>query len=180
MSNVEWFKYEWIWRKSRSSGFLNAKKMPLKNVENIPIFSQNGNTYNPQDLKRISRIKSNGISKSTRGQKGLATHNGGRLQGNFVQEFENYPNQVLEFTSEADTDHPTQKPVALYEYLIKTYTNAGDVVLDMCAGSGTTGVACVNTGREFIGIERDADYFAIAEKRIAEAQKQMKLFSEVA
>lgn len=175
MSNVEWFKYNLIYKKSKSTGFLDAKRRPLNNYEDIPVFCEGATVYNPQMTKAMQIYKRGFVERKKSDCYGD--------EKDFIQ-FDNgqrYPNRIIEINN-ADTSgivHPTQKPVALYEYLIKTYTNAGDTVLDMTMGSGTTGVACANTGREFIGIERDADYFAIAEKRIAEAQKQMKLFEAV-
>jgi site-specific DNA-methyltransferase (adenine-specific) len=164
MSNVKWFRYCNYWIKS-PVGFLNAKKMPLLNVEDVAVFCDGYTTYNPQGLERVNLKKKNGKSKSERGEKGIATHNGGRLIGDFIQEFTGYPRQTINVPTEKGL-HPTQKPVALYEYLIKTYTNEGETVLDICMGSGTTGVACKNLGRNFIGIEKYPTYFEIAEKRI--------------
>ncbi len=164
MSNPKWFRYCNYWIKS-PVGFLNSKKMPLLNVEDILIFCSGMTTYNPQGLVSVNIKKKNGKSKSERGKKGLSTHNGGRLVGEFTQEFTNYPRQTIQISNEKGL-HPTQKPVALYEYLIKTYTNEGDTVLDFCMGSGTTGVACINTGRNFIGIEKDEKYYNIAKERL--------------
>ena len=182
MSNLDWFKYELIWNKTMPSGFLHAKNKPMKKHENVVVFSpasavhksqtKNRMTYNPIMGKgkpykktndpRVNLAWSNMLRPST--NKPVTNINMG----------ERYPVSVLDFSNGNNhNEHPTQKPVALYEYLIKTYTNAGDTVLDFCMGSGTTGVACVNTGRNFIGIEKQADYFAIAERRIQEAQQQM-------
>jgi len=158
MSNVKDFKYCWYWKK-RPVNFLNAKKQPMRNVEDVLVFG--GSAYNPQDL--IARRKVNKRSNST-------DTNG--IHGNEnVSEFTNYPAQVLEMTGERGL-HPTQKPVALMEYLIRTYTNEGETVLDNTMGSGTTGVACVNTRRRFIGIERDEEYFKIAKARINAASNE--------
>lgn len=169
MSNLEWFRYELIWRKSRPVGFLNAKIMPLKDIENVLIFSSCNTTYNPQNIERKTKRQKNSMSKTNRAGIGVSSHNGGRLSDFYLQEFTGYPGQLLEFPNEK-TDHPTQKPVALYEYLIKTYTNPGETVLDFTMGSGTTGVACIQTGRNFIGVEMDAKYFEIAKRRIEAAQ----------
>ena len=169
MSNVAMFKYCWVWEKSRPIGFLNAKKMPTKNVEDICVFYKSLPVYNPQNLTIVNKTIKNSKSKKSKSEKGIATHNGGRLQDNYFQEFSNYPSQLIKFGNDSGT-HPTQKPVALMEYLIRTYTNLGDTVLDPFLGSGTTGVACVNTSRKFIGIEMDADYFTIAQARIQKAQ----------
>ena len=173
MSNPKWFRDELIWKKS-PTGFLNAKKKPMKNIENIIVFASGFTTYNPQGLLIIDKKKKNGNSKQNKIGVGLSSHNGGRLAENYVQKFTNYPNQIIEVANEKGL-HPTQKPVALYEYLIRTYTNEGETVLDMTMGSGTTGVACVNTGRDFIGIEREAEYVEIATRRIADAQKQPRM-----
>jgi site-specific DNA-methyltransferase (adenine-specific) len=167
MSNPEWFRYEWVWNKSRPNGFLDANRKPMKAHENIVVFSQNGHTYNPQGLRRKDKPnKNSGIENVY-----------GKVKQGYTQEitFTNYPNTVLPFASLQNYDHPTQKPVALYEYLILTYTNPGDVVLDPCMGSGTTGVACIKTGRDFIGIELREDYFAILQRRIEGAQQQLTL-----
>ena len=167
MSDIKNYKYDWVWEKN-PVGFLNAKKMPLKSIENILCFYKTLPTYNPQGLVSVEKkIKTNGKSKEFKTGKGLATHNGGRLTGTYTTEHTNYPRQVLSFNkSNSKSVHPTQKPVALMEYLIKTYTNEGETVLDFAMGSGTTGVACKNLNRNFIGIELDKDYFEMAKKRI--------------
>ena len=160
-SNLKMFRYEWIWVKNNSTGFQLANKMPLKKHENISVFYKKLPTYNPQGLKPYGRI-------NKRGKCG----NGGHLANEvneYVQKFTNYPTQILEFAYDKLKVHPTQKPIALLEYLIKTYTNEGETVLDFTMGGGSTGVACVNTNRHFIGIELDEGYFNIAKKRIEEA-----------
>src|SRR3990172_6705689 len=164
VSNLEWFKYDWVWRKDLATGHFNAKIRPMLNHESVLVFSENGHTYNPQGLQRYGKMNTRGGNGDNYGESGLA---------NF-QEFTNYPRTILPFSvHRSEGQHPTQKPVALYEYLIRTYTNAGDTVLDFCFGSGTTGVACVKTGRGFIGIEKESNYFAVAERRIEQAQQQM-------
>lgn len=175
-SNIKEFKYDLVWKKTRVSGFANAKKMPLRNTEMVSVFYKNLPTYNPQGLLRIDKSVNNGLTHQTRTEKGGSALNGGRF-GNkpYTQEFTGYPTQIMEFSSESKTVHPTQKPVALMEYLIKTYTNEGETVLDFTMGSGTTGVACINTNRNFIGVEKDEGYFKIAEKRINEAKAAKKL-----
>jgi len=162
MSNVKMFKYEWIWEKSLSGSPALCRKTPMKVHENVLVFG--GKNYNPQMTKGTKRKK--GISGSSiEGQKFISSGiNNGEINDDY------YPRSVQYF-SNADRKnkvHPTQKPVALFEYLIKTYTNEGDLVLDNCMGSGTTGVACKNLNRNFIGIELDPEYFKIAEKRINE------------
>ena len=159
MSNLKMFRYQWVWVKSKITGVLNAKRMPVRKHEMILVFGSTSNksVYNPQGL-----LKKGTITK----QGGCSSNYGGRNTEEYVQEFTNYPRDVLEIPSEGNTVHPTQKPVTLMEYLIHTYTNEGDVVLDFTMGAGTTGVACMNTGRSFIGIERDERYFKIAQERI--------------
>lgn len=167
-SNLADLKYSWYWRKTRATGHMNAKKMPMKDVEDILVFYRSQPTYNPQGLKLLNKVQKNSASDMARGVSKDATSvvTGGITREEWIQEWTNYPRQVLEFASEGSTVHPTQKPVALMEYLIRTYTNEGETVLDNTMGSGTTGVACNNTGRNFIGIERDPEYFKIAQRRI--------------
>ena len=159
-SNLKMFKYEWIWEKPQGTNPMNAKVMPLKSHENILVFYSNKPNYNPQmwqstpysgfssDSSKIGEVY--GFAKS----KHRSNPEGTR-----------YPKTVLRFKQDKGL-HPTQKPVALMEYLIKTYTQEGETVLDFAAGSFTTGVACKNTGRKFIGIEKDAGYFEIAKQRL--------------
>ena len=153
-SNLKEFKYCWIWKKSKPTGHLNAKKQPLRNTEDIAVFYANQPTYNPQGTRKTDVM----VSRTNRG-------NYGECSKTTRQTVTGYPTTILEFATETGV-HPTQKPVALMEYLIKTYTNEGDTVLDNCMGSGTTGVACVNTRRSFIGIELDSYYFEVAQQRI--------------
>ena len=166
MSNPKMFKYEWVWDKVSVVGFANAKKMPLRNIETVSVFYKSQPTYNPQGLIKIEPKKiKNGRTHKEKGEKGMTAINGGRFKEGYIQEYTNYPKQILTFNREKGS-HPTQKPVALFEYLIKTYTNEGDLVLDNCMGSGTTGVACKNLNRNFIGIELDETYYNIARQRI--------------
>jgi site-specific DNA-methyltransferase (adenine-specific) len=158
MSNPKWFKYEWIWIKNNATGHLNAKRKPMSIFEDIVVFGDGALNYFPQGLVPFNK-------KVRRGHNG---DNYGKSGTENFQKFTNYPLDILCFGSDPSKLHPTQKPVALMEYLIKTYTNKGDTVLDNCMGSGTTGVACKNLNRNFIGIELDPDYFKIAEKRINE------------
>lgn len=166
-SNLEMLKYEWIWEKEMGTGFLNANYAPLKSHENILVFSKgsaahNGKAmvYNPQKTDGKPYTISQGVMVNNYDTehmvKGIVTKNDGKR----------YPKTVLKFNRDKDKLHPTQKPVALLEYLVKTYTNEGDTVLDNCMGSGSTGVACKNTNRNFIGIELDENYFNIAKNRI--------------
>ena len=167
-SNLKLFKYEWVWQKENGTGFLNAKKMPLKIHENIEIFYKKPPTYNPQMRKGFKPYSQmSGRDSSNYGE---------QVRVRTVNDGERYPIDVIEFKRDKEKLHPTQKPVALLEYLIKTYTNEGDLVLDNCMGSGSTGVACINTNRNFIGIELDKKYFEIAKKRIEETKRESQLF----
>lgn len=161
MSNQKDFKYTWVWDKALSSGFLNAKKQPLRQTKDIVVFGK-GKTYNP-----IMKVRGKPRIKGGRG-KSRRSDNYGKYGDSVSVNNEYYPTNLLRISNAArkGRQHPTQKPVALMEYLIKTYTNEGDTVMDNCMGSGTTGVACMNTGRRFIGIEKDDKYFEIARKRI--------------
>lgn len=158
-SNIKQFKYCWVWEKESGTGFLNAKKQPLRNTEDVIVFYKKPPLYNPQMRK--------GFKPYTCKQGEKKTDNYGKQTGAVtVSNGDRYPLTALKFPRDKDKKHPTQKPVALMEYMIKTYTNEGETVLDFTMGSGTTGVACVNTGRKFIGIELDENYFNIAKERI--------------
>ncbi len=174
MSNPQWFRYEWIWEKNNGSGHLDASRRPLKCHENIPVFASGQTFYSPQMSKGKPyggfRCESSGTTEVYGRQVSMHQANDGKRS----------PRSVLYFPVEQSSLHPTQKPVALFEYLIKTYTNDGETVLDNTMGSGTAAVACVRTGRKFIGIEKDADYFAIAQKRIAAEQAKTALLTGVA
>ena len=163
------FKYEWIWEKNTGAGFIHAKNRPLKRHENILVFSKGGMghksllgdnrmNYNPQDLVAQKTVRKNGVSGTTIGAR--PSH-----KDNLVSEWTNYPTTILNYKNNKGL-HPTQKPVALFEYLIKTYTSVGDTILDNCAGSGTTGVACKNLNRNFILIEKEPEYCKIADQRL--------------
>ena len=167
ISNIKELKYEWIWNKLSPTGHLNAKKMPMKKTENILVFYSKLPIYNPQGLEYCPRIKK-------RSSKSVGSSNYGKHSDENLSEYKGYPTNILEFMRESGL-HPTQKPVALMEYLIKTYTNEGDTVLDFTMGSGTTGVACVNTKRNFIGIELDETYFNIAKERISQAKEKLNV-----
>lgn len=159
MSNPKMFRYEWVWEKENSTGFLNAKKMPLKKHENILVFYKHLPTYNPQmreGFKPYYNVRVNPWSSNYGDYKATTTINDDGTR---------YPIDIIKFNRDKGL-HPTQKPVALLEYLIKTYTNEGDTVLDNCMGSGSTGVACKNTNREFIGMELDEKYFKVACERL--------------
>lgn len=159
LSNLKNYKYDWVWDKKRGSNFATVKIRPFNSFENIMVFYKKQPTYNPQMWKSTPYTCNQGYVGETK-QTGLYRDN-----VITVNNGDRYPLTILSFSKETGL-HPTQKPVALLEYLIKTYTNEGDVVLDNCMGSGSTGVACVNTGRNFIGIELDEKYFNIAKERI--------------
>ena len=167
-SNMREFRYCWYWKKSVGSGFQNAKRQPLRLIEEVAVFYRKPPRYIPQGLVRIDAPRVNKISAADSIVGGTSGRGGLRTVGNeWVQEFTNYPRNVLEFPAPtAGRQHPTQKPVALFEYLIKTYTNEGDLVLDNCAGSGTTGVACKRLNRKFILIEKEQKYCEIAKNRL--------------
>jgi site-specific DNA-methyltransferase (adenine-specific) len=170
MSNLAWFKYEWIWDKKKPAGFQLAKVRPMIKHENIVVFCKTTPCYYPIKTPRLVVKKNSFQSRSESSP--LAYHDGQeRVYTDYL------PKSIIEISNADQRNrlHPTQKPVALFEYLIRTYTNEGDTILDNCAGSGTTGVACLNTGRDFILIEKDAGYFAIIEKRISEAEAQGQL-----
>lgn len=158
MSNLKMFRYEWIWKKTKGTGFFNANRMPIRTHENIIVFYKKLPVYNPQKTKGrpYSRVSVRSYELYGKVDYNKITHNKG----------DRYPIDVLEFKKDELGIHPTAKPVALLEYLIKTYTNEGETVLDNCMGSGSTGVACRNTNRNFIGMELDKEYFEIAKKRI--------------
>lgn len=166
LSNRKAFRYCWYWLKDRATGFAFAKYQPMRRVEDICVFYRKMPTYNPQGLQAIENPK----PKKKRAPKRESVYKSHTLMNEFTPRFKNYPKNVLQFGCERGY-HPTQKPVPLLEYLVKTYTNEGDTVLDNCMGSGSTGVAVQRVGgRKFIGIEQKKEYFEIARKRIEEAQ----------
>jgi site-specific DNA-methyltransferase (adenine-specific) len=178
-SNEDLYRYKWLWYKSKRGNFVNAKNRPMTAYEEAMVFSKattaNGSKnkmlYNPQGLISKTTIRhDNGTRFGTMAGK-RPSH-----QEVTISEYTNYPCDVLEFESEGNPQHPTQKPVALIEYLIRTYSNEGDVVLDNCMGSGTTGVAAVKSKRSFIGIELDEGYFEIAKNRIENEKNTLTLF----
>lgn len=162
-SNMKMFKYCWVWEKNSPTGFQNAWKQPMRNIEDIAVFYRKMPTYNPQGLIKKTKVRRNSLRKKYNGfiNEKSTCSNGSQ----YLSEYSNFPRQILKFAKERGL-HPTQKPVALMEYLIKTYTNEKDTVLDFTMGSGTTGVAAKNLNRNFIGIELDDGYFDIASKRI--------------
>ena len=165
MSNIKNYKYDWKWLKSRTTGFQMAAKRPMKDYEDILVFYNKQPTYYNTELIKLEK-PINSWRKNGKGGNGL---NEVKTKKDRKQEYTNFNRQTLKFNNEHNVGiniHPTQKPVALMEYLIRTYTNEGETVLDNCMGSGSTGVACVNTNRNFIGIELDEGYFKIAQDRI--------------
>ena len=172
MSNIKNYKYDWYWNKTSASGFANAKKMPLKNIETISVFYKKLPTYNPQGLEKCNRLISNSTKKIK--QNNITAINGGAFKTDtYIQEFTNYPRQIIEIGVERGL-HPTQKPIKLMEYLIKTYTNENETVLDFTAGSGTTAIACLNTNRQFIVMEKEQKYYDIILKRVADFNKNFE------
>lgn len=168
MSNADGFRYDWVWDKPRVTGHLLAKKRPMRAHELILVFSYGTPPYSPQKtFNHPRRVSSAHHKRGCRETEVYRSHGDSSYDST-----ERYPRSVQRFSSDVykSAIHPTQKPVALMEYLIRTYTNPGELVLDNTMGSGTTGVACVNTARRFIGIERDEGYFRIASERIAAAQ----------
>ena len=161
LSNYKTYRYDWIWEKSRAAGFYNANKMPLRCKENITIFYKHLPTYNPQKTKGTPYYH-----KATKNRSG-SIYGSNSKSTDTQSDGDRYPRDVIKFNNVIRSlSHPTQKPVALLEYLIKTYTNENETVLDNTMGSGSTGVACVNTHRNFIGMELDPKYFEIAKNRI--------------
>lgn len=164
-SNLKMYRYDWIWEKEQGANFMLCKYQPYKVHEVISIFSKKRHVYNPQMTKGKPYISGKGTSGEITGNiKKVQTKNNGLR----------YPRSVQKFNTDKNKGslHPTQKPVELLEYLIKTYTNEGETVLDNCMGSGSTGVACINTNRNFIGIELEEKYFKIAKERIEETKRQ--------
>ncbi|ANY71105.1 DNA methylase [Paenibacillus sp. BIHB 4019] len=167
-SNLQLLRYEWIWIKNNSTGFLNAKRMPLKVHENVLVFYKKLPTYNPQKTsghKPVNRFKKHTSDGSNYGKTNIGTEGGGQT--------DRYPVDVLYYPRDRERYHPTQKPVALFEYLIRTYTNDGDLILDNCIGSGTTAVAAARCNRNFVGIEKEQRYIDIANERLKVVQTQL-------
>ena len=172
VSNLQDFKYQWVWKKgNKPTGFLNAKKQPLRITEDVVVFYAAQPTYNPVMVQGAPCHTRGGGGKQGKHQ----TDNYGAFSKTETVGTAKYPQTLIDIPRDARKVHPTQKPVALMEYMVRTYSNEGDTILDNTMGSGTTGVACVNASRHFIGIEQDPGYFAIAERRIAEAQQALAL-----
>jgi DNA modification methylase len=169
-SQIKFLQYSWAWDKKHATGHLNAKKRPMKQVEDILVFYKKQPTYNAQDLVYEPKKMKNSDSDCQRGLNNKTSTVRGGLKKEYEQIYKNWPRNLISFKSEnGNKQHPTRKPVPLLEYLIKTYTLEGETVLDFTMGSGSSGVACVNLNRKFIGIEKDLDYFEIAKKRIGDS-----------
>lgn len=184
MSNPEWFKYQWVWKKNRATGHVHAKNKPMKIHEDICVFSSGVTLHEGQSQNRMAYYPQ-GITELPAGTKRRTRNDAGdnsvmakrKSHRETICTHTGYPVSVIEFSVDVNNGnrfHPTQKPVDLMEYLIRTYSNEGDIVLDNCMGSGTTGVACMNTGRKFIGIEMDSGYFQVAKERIISAGSDNK------
>jgi len=171
-SNMKMFKYCWVWKKTKATGFFDCRKSPLNNIDDVVVFGDKQTTYNPQ-MRVADRVYKRGFVKRKK------SDCYGK-EKDFIQKESGmrYPNRVISIgnASTKGVVHPTQKPVALMEYLIKTYTNEGETVLDFAMGSGTTGVACMNLGRRFIGCDNDTEfgYFNVAKRRIIDALNAKK------
>lgn len=173
MSNIFDYKYDWIWYKVQKSNFLNAKKQPLRSVENISVFYKKQSTYNFIKTEGHVKKEVKNIKRKT-----VDLYNEQNGESNYSST-ERYPHSILTFPKDTQkcSLHPTQKPVALMEYLIKTYTNENELVLDFTAGSFSTGIACINTNRSFIGIENNKDYFEIGKNRLSKHQQQLSIIN---
>jgi len=163
MSNIKMFRYCWVWNKITARGHLVAKKVPMKQHEDIAVFYSKAPTYNPQMVKRDKPVTAKEYKRTS--------IMGGKSSGYGKTYTYAYPKTIQTFGMDKRNGHPTQKPVALFEYLIKTYTNPGDLVLDFAIGSGTTAVACINSGRRFIGIEKEQEYVDLANTRIQNVKR---------
>ena len=164
MSNPKWYRYDWVWEKTQPTGFLNAKKIPMRAHEQILVFYKKQPTYNPQKTtghqRKVSSAEHKKNCKMTTNYNEHALHT--------YDSTERYPRSVIKFAKDVQKSamHPTQKPLALCEYIIKTYTDEGDIVLDNCIGGGTTAEACVKTGRKYIGFETEKQYYDLACERV--------------
>lgn len=165
-SNLKLLRYEWIWEKSKTTGYLNAKKMPMKAHENILIFYKKLPVYNPQGMRLLEKPV---IRKG-----GGTGPNYDSAEKDSLRTVTGYPKDILRFDSVKNPQHPTQKPLALFEYMINTYSNKNDLILDNCMGSGTTAIACLEIGRNYIGFELEKNYYDLSIERINEYKKEME------
>lgn len=180
-SNIDWLKYEWIWEKENATGHLNSHFAPMKKHENILVFSD-GAAGMVKDRKRAMKYNpqyNSGKPYTIRGGQNNTSKNYGKQRGYVLNNNDGnhyYPTDILQFKRDANKMHPTQKPVDLIRYLVRTYTNEGDIVLDNCMGSGTTAIACIKEKRHFIGFEINKEYFDRAQRRINAERQQLTLF----
>ena len=174
-SNIDWLKYEWIWEKENTTGGFNSNHQPLKKHENILVFSELSSSTSGEPMIYNMQFLRGKPYKIKRDPKTSDNYNRG-AGGVFVNDGKRYPTSIIEFDRDADTFHPTQKPVDLLRYLVRTYSNEGDTILDNCMGSGTTAVACIKEKRHFIGFELNKDYYDKACQRIDAEQRQLTIF----
>lgn len=175
-SNLKEYKYDWYWVKNTATGFAFAKKQPMRSVETISVFSKGTPRYYPQGLVPIRNPQ---VKTRRNPDKSDIYHSESLAMKGYIQEFSGYPNNVLKFNKESKhCFHPTQKSVELLEYLIRSYTNKNDLVLDNCMGSGTTAIAAINTERRYIGFEMNESYYKNSLKRIEQNTTQLSLFNE--
>ena len=175
MSNTKLFKYDWVWRKPKGTGHLNAKKQPMRDKEDVLVFYKNQCTYNPQWTwgEPYTNLKSGKTAKPSTAEVTGKYMNGAEFRNG--SDGRRYPKQVQEFgVVEGGTLHPTEKPVDLFRYFIRTYTNEGDIVLDNTAGSGTTAIACMEENRQFIVMEKEEKYYDIIKKRVGDFNKNFE------
>ena len=173
MSNIKLFRYEWIWEKTMAANFMHLKRQPGKRHENVLVFYKKQPVYNPQMRVGAPYVDKRKSRKQSKGTYGNININNATITNTGTR----YPKSVISFSNgKSGKVHPTQKPVTLMEYLIKTYTNEGELVLDNCIGSGTTAIACINTNRNYIGFELDKGYFEIAQNRIINHSSEKRLF----
>lgn len=173
MSNIQMLRYEWIWEKSSATGHLNSNKMPMKSHENVLVFYKKLPVYNPQ--KTYGHRPVNNFTKTVLSQNKTELYGTCNKELKGTRNTDRYPRSVIRFSSDKQTSclHSTQKPVSLFEYLIKTYSNEGDIILDNAIGSGTTFIACMNTGRHCIGIEKDLKHYNTCINRVSEHRRAM-------
>ena len=174
-SNIDWLKYEWIWEKENTTGGFNSNHQPLKKHENILVFSELSSSTSGEPMTYNMQFLRGKPYKIKRDPKTSDNYNRG-AGGVFVNDGKRYPTSIIYFDRDADSFHPTQKPVDLLRYLVRTYSNEGDTILDNCMGSGTTAVACIKEKRHFIGFELNKDYYDKACQRIDAEQRQLTLF----
>ena len=172
ISNLRMYRYDWVWEKTKSTGFQNSKIQPLRKTENISVFYAKKPTYNPQGLIKLEQPKQNIRNGEINNKHKFNTYKGGGEKS----EFTNYPTNLIRFSNPSGKghSHETKKPIALFEYLIKTYTNENDLVLDNTAGSGTTAIACLKTNRQFIVMEKEQKYYDIILKRVGDFNKNFQ------